>query len=101
MARYGPRTASNYPPQRRSAYTAPYDEGKEHFVQIDMGAPVTISMVRIWNYNKSRAHAYRGVRSLRLSLDERVVFEGEIRMAPGQLVDVDDCNEVCHHNIPA
>lgn len=39
----------------------------------------TLSMIRIWNYNKSRIHSYRGVRGVRISLNGVVIFEGEVR----------------------
>jgi hypothetical protein len=54
----------------------------------------TISLIRIWNYNKSRTHCYRGVRRCRIKLDNRVVFEGEIRAAPGLATSCEDCSEV-------
>lgn len=74
--------------------TAPYNAGEEHFVTVDFRQPVTLSMIRVWNYNKSRTHAYRGVRVVRLSLDDRVIFEGEILMASGVLDGVENCSEV-------
>lgn len=35
-------------------------------------------MIRIWNYNKSRIHASRGVKNIKISLDNKDIFEGEI-----------------------
>eukprot|EP00602_Paraphysomonas_sp_CaronLab_P009978 CAMPEP_0185037942 /NCGR_PEP_ID=MMETSP1103-20130426/32999_1 /TAXON_ID=36769 /ORGANISM="Paraphysomonas bandaiensis, Strain Caron Lab Isolate" /LENGTH=1795 /DNA_ID=CAMNT_0027576163 /DNA_START=144 /DNA_END=5534 /DNA_ORIENTATION=- len=54
----------------------------------------TLSLVRVWNYNKSRTHCYRGVRRCRMKLDSRVIFEGEIRAAPGVITNSEDCSEV-------
>ena len=48
-------------------------------------------MVRLWNYNKSRIHSYRGVRYAEMMLDNRAIFKGEIRRASGPLTD--DCSE--------
>jgi hypothetical protein len=42
-------------------------------------------MMRIWNYNKSRIHSYRGARYVEALLDERPIFKGEIQKAPGML----------------
>ena len=44
-----------------------------------------MSMMRIWNYNKSRIHSYRGARYVEALLDERPIFKGEIQKAPGML----------------
>ncbi|KAG7397610.1 hypothetical protein PHYBOEH_000431 [Phytophthora boehmeriae] len=81
-------------------WLAPFTEGQQHYVLLEMDAQVAISMVRIWNYNKSRTHTCRGVRAARLILFDtfpanlvqglpsgdsagRLIFEGEIRQAPG------------------
>jgi hypothetical protein len=54
----------------------------------------TISLLRIWNYNKSRTHCYRGAKRCRILLDTRVIFEGDIKAAPGLLTSAADCSEV-------
>ena len=54
----------------------------------------SLSLVRIWNYNKSRTHCYRGVRRARMQLDKKVIFEGEIRIAPGLITSSDECSEI-------
>lgn len=79
-------------------WLAPFTAGGEHYVLMELNASVAISMVRIWNYNKSRAHTSRGVRDARLILSDQrldrgcgggsgsggsVIFEGEICQAPG------------------
>lgn len=66
-------------------WLAPYTAGRHHYVFIDLGRARTISMIRIWNYNKSRIHSYRGARYIELLLDERPIFKGEIQKAPGML----------------
>jgi hypothetical protein len=44
-------------------------------VTIEFASVVSLSMVRIFNYNKSRAHCTRGVRTCRLRLDGNIIFE--------------------------
>ena len=71
------------------AWLAPYEMGREHSITLQLAdaadpAPA-LSMLRIWNYNKSRAHSYRGARHVRASVDGTPVFDGEIRKAPGAL----------------
>ncbi|KAJ8607485.1 hypothetical protein CTAYLR_009437 [Chrysophaeum taylorii] len=72
------------------AWLAPFEDEQEHSITLELAAEIAkpapaISMLRIWNYNKSRAHSYRGVRRMRASLDDTPVFEGEIRKALGSL----------------
>eukprot|EP00826_Nyctotherus_ovalis_P002558 TRINITY_DN10514_c0_g1_i3.p1 TRINITY_DN10514_c0_g1~~TRINITY_DN10514_c0_g1_i3.p1 ORF type:complete len:653 (-),score=124.62 TRINITY_DN10514_c0_g1_i3:378-2336(-) len=74
-------------------WLAPYTEGMQHFVTIDLGSSKTISMIRVWNYNKSRIHSERGVRDMVITLDGTKVFMGEIRKAPGTLSDLQSCCE--------
>lgn len=76
-------------------WLAPFTAGNEHYVSLEMNSGVSISMVRVWNYNKSRAHTSRGVRHARLLLSDRpfdqsmsssgssIIFDGEICQAPG------------------
>ncbi len=44
-----------------------------------------ISMLRIWNYNKSRIHSFRGAKDVQITLDKKLIFRGEIQKAPGIL----------------
>ncbi|KAE9082869.1 hypothetical protein PF010_g21422 [Phytophthora fragariae] len=85
-------------------WLAPFTPGQDHYVLLELNASVSISMLRIWNYNKSRTHTCRGVREARLILYDsapvklmsgreskladgaesgKIIFEGEIRQAPG------------------
>eukprot|EP00644_Phytophthora_capsici_P011978 jgi/Phyca11/106376/e_gw1.12.777.1 len=43
-------------------WLAPYTAGEAHYVLLELDSSVSISMVRIWNYNKSRTHTCRGIR---------------------------------------
>ena len=68
-------------------WLAPYTQGKPNNITIDLGEVHTLSMLRIWNYNKSRAHSFRGARDIVIKLDDIKIFEGEISMAPGSIRD--------------
>ena len=51
-------------------------------------------MIRIWNYNKNRIHSYRGARYIQITLDEVVVFRGEIQRAAGTTsAEAEMCSE--------
>lgn len=41
--------------------------------------------MRIWNYNKSRTHSFRGVKEVSVLMDKLLVFKGIIRKAPGSM----------------
>ncbi|EDO47948.1 predicted protein, partial [Nematostella vectensis] len=58
-------------------YSDDTDVGKTH--------TSVIAMIRIWNYNKSRIHSYRGARDVEFSLDGSLIFQGEIARASGTL----------------
>lgn len=80
-------------------WLAPFTTGKEHFVLITFGTDVSLSMVRVWNYNKSRTHSFRGVRHVRLVMmnedhGEREIFDGEIAQAPG-IVSAERMEQCC------
>jgi hypothetical protein len=51
-------------------------------------------MIRIWNYNKSRIHSFRGARLLTCKLDEKLIYRGEIAKAPGNTIDPSTCCEI-------
>ncbi|ETW04688.1 hypothetical protein, variant [Aphanomyces invadans] len=84
----------NYTCDDLHMWLAPFTPHDVHAVTVEFPAAITISMLRIWNYNKSRAHSFRGVRVVRVVLDSQVIFQGEIRQAPGILGPVDQCCEV-------
>lgn len=50
---------------------------------------VEIAMIRIWNYNKSRIHSFRGARLIVLQLDKKTIFRGEIKRAPGNCQEIE------------
>lgn len=76
------------------AWLAPFTRGQNHFVYFDLDYALSISMIRVWNYNTTRIHSYRGARYVEISLDGKPIFKGEITRAPGCVTeDVDSCNE--------
>lgn len=80
---------SNWTCDDLHVWLAPYTKNKVNSITIDFLNTVTISMIRIWNYNKSRIHSFRGAKDLEISLDDRVIFRGEIQKAPGRILDAD------------
>ncbi|KAI4500297.1 hypothetical protein M0802_004714 [Mischocyttarus mexicanus] len=63
----------------------PFTEGNHHYINMIFQDIVTIAMIRIWNYNKSRIHSYRGVKDITITLDDTLIFYGEIARASGDL----------------
>lgn len=66
-------------------WLAPFTKGKENLIEIDFLENITISMIRIWNYNKSRIHSFRGAKDIKINLDSTTIFRGQIKKAPGNL----------------
>nr|XP_020461816.1 protein KIAA0556 homolog isoform X2 [Monopterus albus] len=66
-------------------WLAPFTPGRNHTMFLDFGAPYQVAMIRVWNYNKSRIHSFRGVKEVEMLLDGRCIFRGEIAKASGTL----------------
>lgn len=66
-------------------WLAPFTPGKSHSISIDFLHPCHVALIRIWNYNKSRIHSFRGVRDVEILLDAQCIFNGEIAKASGTL----------------
>ncbi|WAQ97417.1 KATIP-like protein [Mya arenaria] len=64
-------------------WLAPFTQGQDHWVYCTLDKPCKIALIRIWNYNKSRIHSYRGVKDVIMALDSTVIFRGEIARACG------------------
>ena len=75
------------------AWLAPFRKGGDHFIYLAFDDVITISMMRFWNYNKSRIHSYRGARYVEIKLDNRYIFKGEIQRAPGAMLGSSVCAE--------
>nr|XP_055221550.1 katanin-interacting protein isoform X7 [Gorilla gorilla gorilla] len=66
-------------------WLAPFTRGKSHSITIDFTHPCHVALIRIWNYNKSRIHSFRGAKDVTMLLDTQCIFEGEIAKASGTL----------------
>ncbi|NXI44542.1 K0556 protein, partial [Galbula dea] len=66
-------------------WLAPFTPGKPHLIFIDFVNPCQVALIRVWNYNKSRIHSFRGVKDIVMTLDEQCIFKGEIAKASGTL----------------
>ncbi|CAB4005620.1 Hypothetical predicted protein [Paramuricea clavata] len=66
-------------------WLAPFTEGKNHFIYIEFKEVSTLAMIRIWNYNKSRIHSFRGAKDIEVFLDDNLIFRGEMARASGEL----------------
>lgn len=66
-------------------WLAPFTPGKPHCLALCFAEPCEVAMIRIWNYNKSRIHSFRGVKDITLWLEGRCIFRGEIAKASGSL----------------
>ncbi|KAK3784012.1 hypothetical protein RRG08_025207 [Elysia crispata] len=64
-------------------WLAPFTTGNNHFVYFTFAKPCKLALMRIWNYNKSRIHSFRGAKDVVITLDGMEVFKGEIARACG------------------
>ncbi|XP_071067322.1 katanin-interacting protein isoform X4 [Dasypus novemcinctus] len=66
-------------------WLAPFTPGQPHSIAIAFVHPCQVALIRIWNYNKSRIHSFRGVKDITMLLDSQCIFRGEIAKASGTL----------------
>ncbi|XP_028561316.2 katanin-interacting protein isoform X1 [Podarcis muralis] len=66
-------------------WLAPFTPGKSHCIFLEFAKACEVAMIRIWNYNKSRIHSFRGAKDVTMLLDEQCIFRGEIAKASGTL----------------
>ncbi|XP_063082778.1 katanin-interacting protein isoform X5 [Cavia porcellus] len=66
-------------------WLAPFTPGQPHSISIDFMHPCQVALIRVWNYNKSRIHSFRGVKDITMLLDGQCIFDGEIAKASGTL----------------
>ncbi|KAK3091145.1 hypothetical protein FSP39_017488 [Pinctada imbricata] len=64
-------------------WLAPFTPNGHHYIYITFEKACKISLMRIWNYNKSRIHSYRGAKDVVITLDSTEIFKGEIARACG------------------
>ena len=84
------------------AWLAPFTPGSNHLIFMNLNNETTISMIRIWNYNKSRIHSHRGARYVEILLDNQIIFKGEVKRAVGEvlLLDEDEVSEERIRRVP-
>ncbi|CAD8165981.1 unnamed protein product [Paramecium octaurelia] len=66
-------------------WLSPFQRGKINKITIDLNDKKKISMIRIWNYNKSRIHSFRGAKDISLFFDNQIVFRGDIKKGFGNM----------------
>eukprot|EP00001_Collodictyon_triciliatum_P026811 04884_6 len=60
-------------------WLTPYSLDKDVILYVHFNEPTVISMIRFWNYSKTPA---RGANDVDISLDDTLIFKGQIRPAP-------------------
>eukprot|EP00767_Chilomastix_cuspidata_P002346 gnl/Chilomastix_cuspidata/2473.p1 GENE.gnl/Chilomastix_cuspidata/2473~~gnl/Chilomastix_cuspidata/2473.p1 ORF type:complete len:1122 (-),score=107.29 gnl/Chilomastix_cuspidata/2473:982-4347(-) len=78
-----PETLDDFPPKHPDSIS----EASCDFSEPIPAKAIGIGAIRVWNYNKSRVHASRGARAVRISFDGIEVWNGEFRKASGHLLD--------------
>lgn len=64
----------------------PFTQGSDHVLTVDLGSRVSLSGVRVWNYNKSEEDTFRGARVVHITIDGHSISPVEgfaLRKAPG------------------
>ena len=70
------------------SWLAPHNKkGTANRVRIDFGKTISLSLLRLWNYNRNRVHSARGAREIAVWLDGVLIFFGVIGQASGDLSD--------------
>ena len=64
-------------------WLVPFTPGQQHSIWVDFQAPIALTGIRFWNYNKSPDDTSRGVRSLALFFDGQPLASFTLRKAPG------------------
>ncbi|CCW65102.1 unnamed protein product [Phytomonas sp. EM1] len=66
-------------------FAIPYTHGQDHLLCFMFATPITLSMIRIHNYSgKGRVHTTKGVRMAEITMDDILVFHGEIAQSSGE-----------------
>ena len=67
-------------------WLVPFNAGEDHTVTIDLGRMTSIGAVKFYNYNKSAEDSLRGVRTITIRIDGKLVTPAKgivLRKAPG------------------
>lgn len=59
------------------------EDGNPLQLKIKLKGSVSLTFIRVWNYDKSKVHASRGVRHMSIVLDKNLIFFGEIKKSSG------------------
>lgn len=62
-------------------WLAPFQRGTTNTIYIVFEEPLTLSLVKVWNYSKTPG---RGVREMQLSIDDVLVYKGHLKKAPSR-----------------
>ena len=76
------------------SWLSPFDPACGARVSVVLDSAATLGALRLWNYNKSRIHSFRGAREMTVTLDGALIFAGEVRKAPGGLPEAPAAAEV-------
>ena len=63
---------------RRQLYKKGEEEAVIAVIEIQFCNVIKPSLIRVFNFNKSRTHSFRGVRKCCLRLDDSIVFKGYV-----------------------
>jgi len=77
------------------SWLTPFTAGANHVITLEFDTRVTLSMLRVWNYNKSRIHSTRGARYVEIRLDGQFIFRGELKKSIGtvDIFQYNSCSE--------
>ncbi|CCW70715.1 unnamed protein product [Phytomonas sp. Hart1] len=68
-------------------FAIPYTHSHNHLICFMFSTPITLSMIRIYNYSgKGRVHTTKGVRVAEITVDDILVFHGEIAQSSGEWI---------------
>ncbi|VDM01123.1 unnamed protein product [Schistocephalus solidus] len=69
---------------RTHMWLIPFTPGGHHWLRLVLPENAEpIAMIRIWNYNESRVHSSRGARDIKIFLDRKCIFRGQISRSSG------------------
>lgn len=69
----------------------PYTPGHHHLLCFMFARPICLSMIRIYNYcGRGRAQTFKGVRIAEITMDDEVIFRGEIQRHSGALCSMEE-----------
>lgn len=71
-------------------WLTPYEPTLPNKLWLKLGSRRELALVRVFNYNKSRIHAFRGARNVQMLVDGQLVWSGELHRAPGMIAGVED-----------